>query len=100
MSSEKTITTSLASTASGAASISFDDMQALLEQGQKQIDDLNDQLVESLLVGGFRVIINEDLPRGMVAVLPGNFKGSLRRVMDKLKAGSPPPDYMFIRNVA
>lgn len=67
--------------------LTIEKLEKLLSEGQKQIDELNDKLVESLILGGFRVIINEDMPDGMVAVLPGNFKGSLKRAMEKLRAG-------------
>jgi hypothetical protein len=86
MSDPKPVTTSLVNKAPGEA-LTLEKLREVMEEGQKQVDEINDKLVESLLLAGFRVMINEDLPTGMVAVLPGNFKGSLRRVMEKLRGG-------------
>lgn len=67
--------------------LTLDVLHAVMKEGQEKIDKLNDQLVESLLAGGFKVVINHEMPQGMVAVLPANFRGSLRRAMAKLRAG-------------
>lgn len=67
--------------------LTLDKLREIMREGQEKIDNFNDQLVESLLLAGFQVKINDHLPNTMIAVLPGDFKGSLRRVMEKLRAG-------------
>jgi hypothetical protein len=82
------ITALVATHPQAGEALTLDKLREVMREGQEKLDKLNDQLVESLLLGGFRVVINEDMPHGMVAVLPGNFRGSLRRAMEKLRAGN------------
>jgi hypothetical protein len=80
------ITTSIRpQTAESDDCLTLEKLDALLANSQQRIDDMNDKLVESLMLGGFRVMISEALPREMVAVLPGEFKGSVGRVQKKLR---------------
>jgi hypothetical protein len=78
--------------------LTLDMMLETIEKAQKQQQDMDDSFVEALLACGFRVMINEDMPTGMVAMLPGNFKGSLRRAIEKARKSGDPRDGVFLTN--
>jgi len=86
MSDPKHITTSVLNTAPGEP-LTIEKLLKTFEESQKTMDEMDDKLVESLMVAGFKVMVNDGVPNGMmVAVLPHPFKASVARVTKKLKA--------------